>query len=46
MTVAQLIDHLRAMPPDAVAVDGDDLEVISVMASGDLATVTIWTEQK
>jgi hypothetical protein len=46
VTVAQLIDHLRAMPPGATAVDGDELEVISVMASQDLATVTIWTEQK
>jgi hypothetical protein len=46
MTVAQLIDHLRAMAQDAIAVDRDELEVISVMASPDLATVTIWTEQK
>lgn len=46
MTVTQLIDHLKAMPEDAIAIDGDDLEVISVMASQDLATVTIWTEQK
>ena len=46
MTVAQLIDHLRAMPPDAIAVDGDDLEVISVIASTDLATVILWSEQK
>jgi hypothetical protein len=46
MTVAQLIDHLRAMPPDAIAVDADDLEVISVMASQDLATVRLWSEQK
>jgi hypothetical protein len=46
MTVAQLIDHLRAMPEDAIAVDGDELEVVSVMASQDLATVKIWTEQK
>jgi hypothetical protein len=46
MTVAQLIDHLRAMPPDAIAVDADELEVITVMASDDLAVVYIWTEQK
>jgi hypothetical protein len=46
MTVAQLIDHLKAMPPDAIAVDADDLEVISVIASQDLATVRLWSEQK
>ena len=46
MTVAQLIDHLQAMPPDATAVDSDDLEVISVMASPDLATVRLWSEPK
>jgi|HubBroStandDraft_6_1064221.scaffolds.fasta_scaffold421555_2 hypothetical protein len=46
MTVAQLIGHLQAMPPDAIVVDADDLEVISVMASQDLATVRLWSEQK
>ena len=46
MTVAQLISRLRAMPPDAVAVDEDELEVISVTASPDLAIVTIGTERK
>ena len=46
MTIAQLIDHLKAMPPEAVAVDGDDLEVVSVMATPDGATVILWTEQK
>jgi hypothetical protein len=46
MTVAQLIDHLRSMPPDAIAVDSDELEVISVTASPDQAIVTLWSEQK
>jgi hypothetical protein len=46
MTVAQLIDHLRAMPENATAVDSDDLEIISVMASDDLATVTLYSEPK
>lgn len=46
MTVAELIGHLEGLPPDAVAVDSDDLEVIGVMASLDLATVRLWSEQK
>ena len=46
MNVAQLIDHLRAMPDDAIVIDSDDLEIVTVMASDDLATVTVWTEQK
>jgi hypothetical protein len=44
VTVAELIEHLKAMPQDATAVDGDDLEVIDVMETD--STVIIWTEQK
>jgi len=46
MTVTELITRLRSMPPEAVAVDADDLEVISVTASPDLAVVRLWAEQK
>lgn len=46
MTVAELITALQAMPQDAVAVDQDELEVISVSASPDFPVVIIWTEQK
>lgn len=46
MNITELIGHLQAMPPDATPVDEDDLEVIAVVASDDLATVRIWTEQK
>lgn len=46
MTVTELITQLQGMPPDAIAVDEDELEAITVTASPDLATVTIWTEQK
>ncbi len=46
MTVTELIAQLQAMPPDAIAVDEDELEVITVTASQDLATATIWTEWK
>jgi hypothetical protein len=46
VTVAELITQLQVMPQDAVAVDEDELEVITVTASPDLAIATIWTEQK
>jgi hypothetical protein len=46
VTVAELIGHLRSMPPDAIAVDSDELEIISVTASPDQATVRLWSEEK
>jgi hypothetical protein len=46
MTVAELIAQLEAMPPDAMAIDEDELEVITVTASPDLAFVIVWTEVK
>lgn len=46
MTVAELIAQLQVMPQDAIAVDEDELEVITVTASRDSAIAIIWTERK